>query len=151
VAAVAGAASPLLDGVLYRSFSFGIAHFIFPLIGVVLLGLVYWRTESRRFRGDHRAVAGTMGASLIWLLGVVGSGWCYTRHICMAGHMEHPPYPTWHYVIDAGWVLSLMVASLWICRLRVSLCIAFAGLSSFLISYRFLFGSFGGMYEWLPL
>jgi hypothetical protein len=151
VAAVVGAASPLLDAFLYRSFDVEIAHFIFPIIGLVLLGLVYWRTERSQFRGDRRAMTGTIGASLIWVLGVVGSGWCCTRHICMGGHMEHPPYPAWHYAIDVGWVLSLIVASLWVRFLRVSVCIAFAALSSFLISYRFLFGSLGGMYEWLPL
>src|ERR1035437_113155 len=53
VAAVVGAASPLLDAFLYRSFDVEIAHFIFPIIGLVLLGLVYWRTERSQFRGDQ--------------------------------------------------------------------------------------------------
>ena len=151
VAVIVGAASPLLDAFLYRSFSVEVAHYIFPIFGVVLLRLVYWRTESSQFRRDRSAMTGTVGASLLWVLGVVGSGWCCTRHICMGGHMEHPPYPAWHYAVDAGWIFSLIAAALWTRLIRVSLCIAFAGLGAFLVSYRFLFGSLGGMYAWLPL
>ncbi len=65
--------------------------------------------------------------------------------------MEHPPYEWWSYGLDAGWVLGLVIAALGTRLFHAWLCITFAALSAFLISYRFLFGSLGGMYEGLPL
>jgi len=151
VVAAVGAASPLLDAFLYRAFSFEVAHYVFAATGVIVLGLMFWRMERGQFRRDGAAAQGTMGAAVLWVLGLIGSGWCCSHHICMGGHMAHPPYAWWHYGVDGGWVLGVVMASLWTRILRVSLCIAFAGIASFLISYRFLFGSFGGMYEWFPL
>lgn len=31
-------------------------------------------------------------------------------HVCMAGHMKHPPYPLWHFVSDWLW-LTLFVSA----------------------------------------
>jgi hypothetical protein len=45
------------------------------------------------------------------LLGVPAYWFCWSRHLCMGGHMEHPPYPVWHYVNDAAWLLALPVAA----------------------------------------
>jgi hypothetical protein len=151
IAVIAGAASPLLYWLVYWALPPEAAHFAFPAAGCVVLGLIYWRMECGQFRRDRAVMLGTLGAALFWVAGVVGSGWCCSLHICMDGHMTHPPYLWWHYAMDAGWVLALVIASLWTRILRVSLCISFAGLTSFLISYRFLFGSFGGNYVWLPL
>jgi ankyrin repeat protein len=37
--------------------------------------------------------------------------WCGAEHICMAGHMQHPPYPTWHVANDVLWNSLLVVAA----------------------------------------
>jgi hypothetical protein len=127
------------------------ARYVFPAVAVVVLGFSCWRVESGQFRRDRAAKVGAMGAAVFWVLGVLGSGWCFSRHVCIDGHLAHPPYPGWHQCVDVGWVLGLVVASLWTRRIRVSLGVAFAGVGAFLISYRFLLGSLGGLYEWLPL
>jgi len=36
---------------------------------------------------------------------------CGLTHVCMGGHMEHPPYPVLDYAIDASWVLLFVVSS----------------------------------------
>jgi len=33
---------------------------------------------------------------------------CAFLHMCMAGHMKHPPYTLWHYGLDGSWMLFLM-------------------------------------------
>jgi hypothetical protein len=34
-------------------------------------------------------------------------------HVCYCGHWQHPPYPIWHWLIDASWVSSFTAAA-WI-------------------------------------
>ncbi len=41
--------------------------------------------------------------AFIWLSSLIASIWCVNEHVCMGGHMEHGPYPWWHYVIDVYW------------------------------------------------
>ena len=151
VATAVGLASPLLNILFYRTLPFEAAHHVCLSIGVILLGLFYWRMERGQSRRNRAAMVSMVGASVLWGFGVLGSGWCYSHHTCMSGHMEHPPYEWWDYGFDVGWVLCLDMAALWTRLFRAWLCITFAALSAFLISYRFLFGSLGGMYEGLPL
>jgi len=40
--------------------------------------------------------------------GVVGSEWCYQHHVCMAGHMAHPPYAVHDYIADSTWTIALL-------------------------------------------
>jgi len=35
---------------------------------------------------------------------------CGFTHVCMAGHMQHGPYPTWGYVSDSVWLAGFVVA-----------------------------------------
>jgi len=151
LAAGLGLIAPVFNGVFFRWLPWGAVPFVFfPFLGVLVL-LVYWRVEPGHFRTDWRAMLGTSCAGLLWAAGVIGSGWCFQHHVCMAGHMQHPPYPSWHYALDVGWVLAVVLAAVWMRLVRVSLCVLFVMLAIYLVTYRFLFGSFGGMYYWLPL
>lgn len=154
VALAAGSALPFINSVLYRVLpfeAFWVAPWIFFSVVAIVVGQLYWQVDRTQFRTGLKALLAAALAAPVFVLGVVGSAWCFSHHVCMAGHMHHPPYPPWHYGLDAGWVLCLGLAVLCTRLLRASLCIALAVLASFLISYRFLFGSLGGMYEWLPL
>ena len=142
---------PFFNAQFFRWLPWPVVPFAFFPFFAVLVTLLYWRTERCQFRTDWRALLGTSVAGFLWVIGAIGSGWCFHHHVCMAGHMQHPPYPSWHYALDVGWVLAVLLAAVWMRLVRASLCILFATLAAYLISYRFLFGSLGGMYEWLPL
>jgi hypothetical protein len=146
-----GLISPVLNALLFRWLPGQAVPFIFFPFLAFLVVLLYWRVERGCFRTDWRAMLGTSGAGLLWAGGAIGSGWCYYHHVCMDGHMAHPPYPFWHYALDVGWALAVLIAAFWMRLVRASLCILFATLAAYLVSYRFLFGSLGGLYEWLPL
>ena len=49
-------------------------------------------------------------AAILVVMGSCDFFFC-SSHICMAGHMQHPPYALWHYVVDAVWVVFFVVAS----------------------------------------
>lgn len=150
-AVAVGALSPVLKLFLFRWLYWSIAPFVFFSFLASVAALLYWQTARGQFRTDRRALLATFAAGLLWAAGAAGSGWCCSAHVCMAGHMDHPPYALWHYAADAGWGLAVAVAAVWMLSVRISLCLAFGILSSFLISYRFLFRSLGGMYEVIPL
>jgi hypothetical protein len=124
------------------------APYLFFAVLVVLGGLIYRQTDQVQFRNDRTAVWVTLLAGLMWTLGGLGSVWCFYNHVCMCGHMQHPPYPAWHYCLDFAWALCLVGAAVWTRLLRSSACLPLVTLSSFVLSYRFLFGSFGGTYNW---
>lgn len=143
--------SPILKRLLFSPQHWRTAPFIFfPLLGLVT-AVIYWQCERGQFRTDWRAMLVTLAAGLLWTGGVVGSSWCLSAHVCMAGHMDHPPYALWHYAADAGWALAVALGAVCMLSVHASLCLVFAVLSSFLISYRFVFGSLGGIYEVIPL
>jgi hypothetical protein len=151
LAAGIGLISPFFNALFFRWLPWGAVPFAFFPFLAVLVALLYLRVERGHFRADWRAMLGASGAGLLWAAGAIGSGWCYWHHVCMGGHMAHPPYPSWHYALDIGWAIAALLAAFWMRLVRVSLCILFATLAAYLISYRFLFGSLGGRYEWLPL
>jgi hypothetical protein len=85
--------------------------------------------------------------SLVILLigGSAGSVWCFSHHLCMAGHMDHSPYPTREYVADAAWSLAFVAIPIISWRLhlfgqfwRVTLLVLL------FLGYRFFLGSLGG-------
>jgi hypothetical protein len=80
------------------------------------------------------------------VLGLAGSAWCGTSHICMAGHMAHPPYPAWHFVVDASWTLSLVGAAALACTSRAASSLTLVFWVAFLLSYRYVLGSAGGQF-----
>jgi hypothetical protein len=85
---------------------------------------------------------------ILTAVGVAGSVWCYFSHICMVGHMHHPPYPLWHHALDIGWGaawLSCATLSLFVEGRRWKF---LGGALLLLLVYRFALGSLGGL---LPL
>ena len=151
IAMVAGIAAPVLNRLFYNLFDWTTAPYAFFPSLALLIGSLYWLVDRSQFRRDWKAMVVTFAAGLVWTCGIVASAWCLSAHVCIAGHLDHPPYPMWHYAADVGWALALALAAIGMWSVRVSLCLAFALLSTFVISYRFLFGSLGGMYVWLPL
>jgi hypothetical protein len=150
VAVVLGLVAPLLDVEFSRWTPYGRQNVVSLPVLAVLVCVVYWRIARGQFRTDRRAMLGVVGAGLLWVAGAFGFEWCGQHHVCMGGHMAHPPYPFWNYALDAGWALGIMGAAIWMRFLRVSVFILFMALSAFAISYRFLLGGYGGIYQWLP-
>jgi len=151
VAVGCGAASPLVNLLLLRICPVRAVPFAFATFLVLSLVLIYWKTDRAKFRTDLRARIATLLSGIAWIAGVVGLVWCYSQHICMAGHMDHPPYPSWHYGADAGWILCFVGSAIWTRLELAPISIAFAVINTFLVSHRFLFGSFGGLYDPIPL
>lgn len=80
----------------------------------------------------------------VTLVGVVAYLFCAGRHICMAGHMDHPPYPLWHYANDAFWTACLLSVSYWAIKRDRLINKLIAALASFLVMSRWVMGSGGG-------
>jgi hypothetical protein len=78
------------------------------------------------------------------LAGVSGSVACFMLHICMAGHMQHPPYAFWEYAMDVLWPAALIVGALRCGESKIRRKKVFIYLSIVLIPSRFLAGSLGG-------
>lgn len=99
-------------------------------------------TGAARFPGLEKVLVSCFAST-----GAVGFVWCFYAHICMEGHMQHPPYPGWHYVLDGAW------ATLWVSGALLSMRGSRAwkvvgSVLLVLLGYRFCLGSLGGM---LPL
>jgi hypothetical protein len=79
------------------------------------------------------------------LLGFPGFVFCGLAHICMDGHMAHPPYAAWHYAIDVLWVCCFLAATVigWNSNLilRCFLCYSLP----LFCTTRLITGSFGGL------
>lgn len=58
-----------------------------------------------RFNYNKRWLA-FIGAIITFVLGAVGFAFCSAHHICMGGHMQHGPYPWWHYAVDVAWITT---------------------------------------------
>jgi hypothetical protein len=86
-------------------------------------------------------------ALLLYIVGLSGSTGCYYHHLCMEGHMAHGPYPIGHYIFDSSWSLSLVLAVLIAAFQRSAYFIPLSVGASYLIIYRFAFGSFGGIWH----
>ena len=44
-------------------------------------------------------------SAILFLVGCPGFIFCFSSHICMEGHMQHPPFPLWHYISDSIWLI----------------------------------------------
>ena len=69
---------------------------------------------------------------------------CGTTHVCMAGHMQHPPYPLWQYLMDAAWVFAFIVAAVFCWRSNLRLRKTIFLLVVLLFLSRLSLGSGGG-------
>ena len=80
----------------------------------------------------------------ITLAGIPAFVFCGLSHICMDGHMRHPPYPWWHFAIDLQWVVFFVTAAIHVRQSelrRPRLSFWFLVL---LVVFRLPFGSLGG-------
>jgi hypothetical protein len=81
----------------------------------------------------------------LFVLGILGSVWCFETHICMAGHMRHPPYAAWHVCADVAWAGALLLGAV-LSLVRVGRNLWWlAVLCVLLVVYRFALGSLGGL------
>jgi len=53
----------------------------------------------------------------IFLIGVPLFLFCTLTHLCMRGHMAHPPYPTWHFINDWAWISIFVLCVVGVFRL----------------------------------
>ena len=81
-------------------------------------------------------------------LGVWGSIWCYHNHVCIGGHMDHPPYETFHYQWEAAWILCLLLSGVLAFASRSFYALLFVAVFAYLVIYRFGFESLGGVYTY---
>ena len=90
---------------------------------------------------DKRRV---LSAQLV-LVGLPGFVFCGLMHICMDGHMEHPPYAAWHYMVDALWSGCFLSAALigWKSNLILRGCLC--PVLPALVVVRLIMGSLGGL------
>jgi hypothetical protein len=63
----------------------------------------------------------------------------------MAGHMQHPPYPKWHFVIDYAWLSFLLLAIITAIISRLRGKIALICLAAFLAYSRRVLESKSGV------
>jgi hypothetical protein len=69
---------------------------------------------------------------------------CGFMHVCMAGHMQHAPYPVWHYMIDGTWIFCFVLSAVlsWKSNLRLRRTIFM--MVTILFLSRLVLGSGGG-------
>jgi len=85
------------------------------------------------------------GAFVLALLGAAGFVSCYLRHICMEGHMKHPPYGAGEYWLDVAWTLAWVLAAIGFARTGSRIGVTFAVVLPCLVIYRLVLGSAGGL------
>jgi len=150
LAAAFGALSPLLLILVMKLVGFEPGKWVFwGLFVAVAVALQMWTRRRDLLSGIEGIVVSVLPLSPLFL-GWYGSVWCFYRHICMAGHREHPPYPDWHLWADLSWAGLLVLAALLAGLFRSPSTILITAFVAFQLSFRFLFGSFGGVY-WFPI
>lgn len=84
-------------------------------------------------------------SAILILVGLPGFIFCGVTHICMDGHMGHPPYAAWQFAVDVIWVGCFWCAGIvgWKSDLplRSFLCYALP----FITIQRIVVGSLGGL------
>ena len=78
------------------------------------------------------------------LAGIPAFVFCGLAHICMDGHMEHLPYPWWHFALDLQWVVFFGAAAIRVRQSDISRARLASWLLIFCVVFRFLLGSLGG-------
>lgn len=70
---------------------------------------------------------------------------CAVLHVCMDGHLRHPPYAALHFVSDCLWICAFSVALVLAFRSTLANRIWYLAYLPLLASWRLFFGSMGGM------
>lgn len=65
--------------------------------------------------GSHARNLAQLGAWVLLTAGIPPYVLCGVLHICMDGHMRHPPYAYWHRVIDVTWIAGIVVGVVLCC------------------------------------
>lgn len=116
----------------------------FALILALALALPWRQYTSLRSIWRH-----ALGVVMLFAAALYGSAWCCRNHVCMAGHGCHGMTPVGR-ILDLTWVLGLLLAVAWAALVKSTVSIPTGFIAGFVISYRFLFGSMGGMFP-IPL
>lgn len=101
--------------------------------------------RSSRMNNSTQKIFGCGSLVVLLTSGAAGSVWCFSKHVCMGGHMEHPPYAFTQYAADTAWTVALVAIPVISRLLRLFgrwwwLTLAVIALPI----YRFVFGSGGG-------
>lgn len=70
---------------------------------------------------------------------------CALLHLCMDGHLRHPPYAALHFISDCLWICAFSVAMVLAYRSTLANRIWYLAYLPLLASWRMFFGSLGGM------
>ncbi len=121
-----------------------------PLIfTLAVMALLWWQSKTYESNWSRNKIVGTILAFLLMGESLTISYFgCAAEHLCMGGHLDHPPYSRWIYLGDASWAGGLMIAAVAFGRCRSPFSATAAAIAGFLTSFRFIFGSFGGVYVW---
>ena len=89
--------------------------------------------------------------AILALLGTPSYALCFGWHICMAGHMQHPPIPLYQWISDFWWMACFTSALVFSTRLRAEHKVLFVVGTFVLIVSRIPFGSCCGMAFFIEL
>lgn len=70
---------------------------------------------------------------------------CALLHVCLDGHLRHPPYAALHFVSDCLWICAFAVAMVLAFRATLANRIWYLAYLPLLASWRLVFSSMGGM------
>ena len=82
--------------------------------------------------------------AILTLLGTPSYVLCFGWHICMAGHMQHPPYPLYQWISDVWWMGCFAAVVVFSLRLQAKRKRWFFYGSLFLLVSRIPLGGLGG-------
>jgi hypothetical protein len=118
---------------------------LFLVLSLLLVFALSMALPWSQYRVSRSAWIQTLGVLVVLAVSLWGSAWCYRTHVCMAGHGCHGITYSGR-IVDICWVLGLIAGSTWGTVARTPISVPAAYIAGFVISYRFLFGSMGGMY-----
>ncbi len=86
----------------------------------------------------------TLECAVLTLAGMPAYYFCAFAHICMAGHMQHGPYPAWHYAADLWWLATMLCGAIAAIHSTLRRRFVFFAAIVFLVVSRWILGSGGG-------
>ena len=88
---------------------------------------------------------------LLSLLSLPSYIWCAIKHVCMCGHMAHPPYSIIDWVNDIFWITFMVAATVFAIKSTIKRKKVFISALILLIFSRLLLGSGGGLLFYIEL
>jgi hypothetical protein len=154
IALAVGLASPLIMNPLSRIDPFAgfrptekwvIFPGLFLIVSVAVILALALIVPWSQYRSQQSVWGHTLGAVILFVVTLCVSAWCCRNHVCMAGHGCHGMTLT-DRIVDVVWVLGLLGSAAWAALAKSVVCIPTGYIAGFVISYRFFFGSMGGIY-----